>query len=163
MKENSKTTKYPSGNKKVETSQEGDTFITKHFYDTKDAYTRELIYLKDGIQEIKHYTREGILSKIDHYVDDKRDGLETKYLVSKANSSVKSTKLYANGKLHGENITFNLSGAIIKHEVYALGKLVLKYLRNSSDNNDITSVEIINKDYIVNLPKIEYDKLQSHI
>ena len=163
MKETHKITKYPSRNVKTETYKDGDVFVTKHFYDAKNAYTRELIYLKDGIKEINHYTAQGILSKQDHFIDDKRHGLETKYVISKANSSVKSTKLYDNGKLHGENITYNLNGKIIKHEVYALGKLVLKYLREESDSSDISSVEVIDKDNIVNLPTIEFDKLQMHI
>ena len=54
MKEKQKITKYPSGKTKTETYQDDDTFVTKHFYDGKDAYVRELIYLKDGIKKIKH-------------------------------------------------------------------------------------------------------------
>jgi len=163
MNEKNKTTKYPSGNKKTDISQDGDTLVTKHFYDAKNAYVRELIYLKDGVQEIKYYTEQGVLSKVDHYVEEKRHGLETKYLVSKANSVVKSTKIYDNGKLHGENITYNPFGLVIKHEVFALGKRVLKYTRDTSENSEISSVEIIDKEGVINLPKEEYDKLQSYI
>ena len=76
---------------------------------------------------------------------------------------MKSTKIYDDGKLHGENITYNDNAEIIKHEVYAAGKLVLKYLRENSDNNDITNVEILDKDNVENLPKIEDEKRQSHI
>lgn len=159
MKEKRKTTDYPSKNIKVETYIDGDTFVTKHYYDAKDAYVRELIYLKDGVKKIKHFTEKGVLSKLDHFVGDKRHGQETKYIVSKANSSIKSTKMYENGKLHGQSITYNHNDEIIKHEVYALGKLVLKYLR---EDNDITNVEIVSQDNIANLPTIEYDKLQNH-
>ncbi len=158
-----KITTYPGGNKKTETYQEGDTFVTKHFYDAKDAYVREFISLTDGVQEIKHFTEQGVLSKLDHFVDDKRHGQETKYVVSKANKSVKSTKIYDNGKLHGQSITYNQTNEIIKHEVFALGKLVLKYLREDESHNDITSVAVIDKDNVENLPKEEFDKLQSHI
>lgn len=71
--------------------------------------------------------------------------------------------MYDNGKLHGENIIYNENAQIIKHEVYALGKPVLKYLRKDIDSNDITSVEIINKEDVDKLPKTEYEKLQSYI
>ena len=161
--EKQKITNYPSGNKKTETYTEGDTSVTKHFYDAKDAYVREFISLTDGVQEIKHYTEQGVLSKLDHFVEGKRHGEEIKYLVSKANKSVKSSKIYDNGKLHGQSITYSLVGEIIKHEVFALGKLAVKYLRENDDNNDITSVAIIDKESIDNLPKEEYDKLQSYI
>lgn len=161
MKEKHKITNYPSKNKKTETYKDGDSFVTKHYYDAKDAYVKELIYLKDGVKEIKHFTSQGVLSKLDHFVEDKRHGLETKYIVSKADNSVKSTKIYDNGKLHGQSLTYNQDGEIIKHEVYALGKLVLKYLRENS--NDITGVEIIDKDNVTNLPTAEYEKLQTHI
>ncbi len=157
MKEKHKISKYPSKNTKTETYNDGDTFVTKHYYDAKDAYVKESIHLKDGIQEIKHYTAQGILSKLEHFVEDKRDGQEIKYIVSKADKSIKSTKIYADGKLHGESITYNLHNKIIKHEVYALGKLVLKYFRED-DSDQITKVEVIDKDNISNLPTIEYDK-----
>ena len=163
MKEKHKKTNYPSRNIKTETYEDGDTFVTKHYYNAKDAYVRELIYLKDGIKEVKHFTTKGVLSKLDHFVEDKRQGQEIKYFISKANGSVKSTKIYDDGKLHGENITYNENGEIIKHEVYAAGKLVLKYLRKDSDSNDITNVQIIDKDNVMNLPKTEYEKLQTNI
>ncbi len=163
MKEKQKITKYPSGNKKTETYKDGNTFVTKHFYDAKDAYVKELIYLKDGIKKVKHHTAKGVVSKLEHFVEDKRQGQETKYFISKADGSVKSTKLYDDGKLHGENITYNENGEIIKHEVYANGKRVLKYLRENSDSNDITDVQILDKENVENLPKIEYEKLQTNI
>jgi len=159
MKEKHKITKYPSRNIKTETYKDDDTFVTKHFYDAKDAYVKELIYLKDGIKKVKHHTTQGVVSKLEHFVEDKRQGMETKYFVSKADGSIKSTKLYDDGKLHGENITYNENGEIIKHEVFARGKRVLKYLREDSDNNDITSVEILDEENVVNLPKIESEKL----
>jgi len=160
MTEKHKITKYPGGNKKTETYQDGDTFVTKHFYDEKDAYVREFISITDGIKKIKHINKQGVTSKLEHFVEDKREGMETKYFVSKADGSIKSTKLYDDGKLHGENITYNENGEIIKHEVFANGKRILKYLRENSDNNDITGVEILDKDNVVNLPKVESKKLQ---
>lgn len=163
MKENHKITKYPSRNIQTETYEDGDTSVTKHFYDAKDAYVRELIYLKDGIKKIKHTTAQGVVSKVEHFVEEKRQGLETKYIISKADGSIKSTKLYHDGKLHGENITYNENAEIIKHEVYAAGKRVLRYLRKNSDNNEISSVEILDKENVTNLPKTEYDKLQTSI
>lgn len=163
MKENHKITNYPSKNKKTETYKDGDTFVTKYFYDAKDAYVRELIYLKDGMKQVKHHTAKGVVSKVEHFVEDKRQGQETKYFISKADGSIKSTKIYDAGKLHGENITYNENGEIIKHEVYAAGKLVLKYLRKDSESNDITNVQIIDTDNVMNLPTIEYEKLQTNI
>lgn len=163
MKKNQKITKYPSGNPKIETYQDEDTFVTKHFYDGKDAYVRELIYLKDGISKIKHTNVNGVVTKLEHFVGDKRQGKETKYFISKADGSIKSTKLYDEGKLHGENITYNEKSEVIKHEVFALGKIVHKYLREDSESNDITSVKIMDKDNVVNLPKIEQDKLQTYL
>ena len=124
MKEKHKIIKYPSGNKKTETYKDGDTFITKHFHNAKDAYVKELIYLKDGIKEVKHITEKGVASKLEHFVDDKRHGLEIKYFISKADGSIKSTKSYENGKLHGEKITYNEIGEVIKREIFADGKLV---------------------------------------
>lgn len=124
MKENQKIKKYQSGNVETETYQDGDTFVTKHYYNGKNAYVKELIYLKDGIKEVKYFTAKGVLSKIDHFVDDKRHGLETKYFISKANDTVKSTKSYENGKLHGEKITYNEAGEVIKREMFADGKIV---------------------------------------
>ncbi len=163
MKEKHKIIKYPSGNINMETYIDGDTSVTRHFYDAKDAYVKELTYLKDGIKEVKHINVNGVVSKLEHFVEDKRQGEEIKYFVSKADGSIKSSKLYDNGKLHGQNLTYNENGDIIKHEVFALGKRVLKYLRQDSASNDITGVEILDKESIENLPTTEYDKLQIHI
>ena len=163
MKEKHKIIKYPSKNIKTETYEDGDTSVTKHYYDAKDAYVKELIYLKDGIKKVKYTNQNGVVSKIEHFVEDKRQGQEIKYFISKADGSIKSTKLYNDGKLHGQNLTYNENGEIIKHEVFATGKLVLKYLRKNSDNNDITNVQIIDKENIINLPKIEYEELQTYI
>ena len=159
MIEKQKITSYPGGNKKTETYKDGDIFVTKHFYNAKDAYVKEFISLKDGITEIKHYTEKGVLSKLDHFMEEKRHGEEIKYLVSKANKSVKSSKIYDNGKLHGQSITYNENGEIIKHEVFANGKRVLKYLREDSDSNEITGVEILDEESVANLPKEESEKL----
>jgi len=161
MKENHKITYYPSKKIKTETYDDGVTSVTKHYYDAKDAYVRELIYVKDGITQIKHTTKSGVVSKVEHFVNDKREGLETKYIVAKADGSVKSTKMYNNNKLHGENITYNNRAKIIKHEVFAQGKLVVKYFREDENHNDITEVEIIDKDNVANLPELEREKLQN--
>ncbi len=163
MKEKQKIIKFPNGNIKTETYMDGETSVTKHYHTGRDAYVRELISVTDGITKIKHINTQGVTIKLEHFVDDKRDGLETKYLVSKADGSIKSTKMYENGKLHGENITYNDNAEIIKHEVFAQGKRVVKYLRENDENNDITSVEIIDKENLENLPKEEYDKLQTYM
>jgi len=124
MKENQKIKKYQSGNVETETYTDGDTLVTKHFYNGKNAYVKELIYLKDGITTIKHNTTKGVASKLETFVDGKRHGIETKYFISKANGSVKSTKTYENGKLHGEKITYNEAGEVIKREMFENGTLV---------------------------------------
>ncbi len=124
MKENQKIKKYQSGNIETETYQDGEIFVTKLFYNAKDAYVKELSYLKDGVKKVKYYTEKGVLSKLDYFVDDKRHGLETKYFISKADGTVKSTKSYENGKLHGEKITYNEKGEVIKREIFDDGKLV---------------------------------------
>ncbi|MDQ7062167.1 MAG: hypothetical protein Q9M43_14025 [Sulfurimonas sp.] len=64
--------------------------------------------------------------KEDHFVDGKRHGIETKYMVSKNNKTVKSTKTYSEGKLHGECLTYNATGEVIKQEIFEHGKLVSK-------------------------------------
>ncbi len=162
MKEKHKITNYPSKNIQTETYIDGDAFVTKHYYNAKDAYVRELISEKDGIKEVKHFTVKGVLSKLEYFVQDKRHGIETKYFIPKANSSVKSTKTYDDGKLHGESITYNENDEIIKQEVYAFGKIVLKYLRKDGDSG-IANIEIVDKDGVANLPKAEYEKLQNSI
>lgn len=159
MKEKHKITSYPSKNKKTETYQDGDTFVTKHFYDAKDAYVKEFISLTDGITKIKHLNRDGVAVKLEHFLGDKRHGMETKYIIAKADGSIKSTKLYDNGKLHGENITYNDKGKIIKHEVYALGKLVLRYIRD--ETGEIVDVNVVDKQSIENLSAVDNDKFES--
>ncbi len=124
MKEKQKITKFPSGNKKTETYKEDNTFVTKHFYDAKDAYVKELTYLKDSAKEVKHYTAKGVLSKVEHFIDGKREGQEIKYFISKADGSMKSTKTYAKGKLDGEKLTYNENGEVIKREIFKDGKLI---------------------------------------
>jgi|GEM_PF-2357389 antitoxin component YwqK of YwqJK toxin-antitoxin module len=160
MKENQKIINYPSRNIQTETYIEGDTFVTKHFYDGKDAYVKEFIYLTDGIKKIKYFNINGVQTKLDHFVEDKRQGEEIKYFVSKA-GAMKSSKIYDNGKLHGANITYNEAGQIIKHEVFAGGKCVLKYFRKDDETNDISNVVILDKANVENLPKDEYEKLQT--
>ena len=126
MRTKQKIKYYPSKNKQTETYMDGETSVTKHFYDAKDAYVREFISVTDGVTTIKHITSNGVAKKLEHFVDGKREGQETKYFVSKADGSIKSTKMYVNGKLDGDNITFNDKGEIIKHEVFSLGKRVIK-------------------------------------
>ena len=163
MQENYKVSKYPSRNIKTETYDVDEISFTKHYYDAKDAYVKELIKEKDGVKEVKHFTSMGVASKLEYFKDDKRDGIETKYFIPKANKSVKSTKTYSDGKLHGESLTYNSSDEIIKQELFANGKLIVKYLRDDSESRDITSIVIVDKDMLENLPKIEYDKLQESI
>ncbi len=123
MKEKTKISYYPSRNKKTEIYNEDETLVTKLYHDAKDAYVKEFTREKDGAKEIKHLNVNGIVSKLEHFVDGKRDGIETKYLVSKANKTVKSTKTYHEGKLHGECKTYNAVGDIIKQEVFVHGQL----------------------------------------
>lgn len=123
MQEKSKITSYPSRNKKTETYQEGDSFVTKLFHDAKDAYVKEFTREKDGAKEVRHLNINGVLSKVENFLDGKREGVETKYLVSKADKTVKSTKTYHEGKLHGESIVYNANGDIIKKEVFVHGTL----------------------------------------
>lgn len=124
MKEKHKIIKYPNGNTKTETYQDGDTFVTKHYHNGRDAYVKELIYLKDCVKTIKHINTKGVATKLEHFVDDKRQGEEIKYFVCKADGSIKSTKFYENGKLHGEKITYNENAEVIKREMFANGKIV---------------------------------------
>jgi len=163
MREKVTTSNYPSKNLKCETYHENGVFVTKNYYDDKRGFVKELINLKDGMKEIKHFTPNGILSKLEYYLQDKRHGVETKYFIPKANKSIKSTKTYDDGKLHGESITYNENSQIIKQEVYGLGKLILKYLRTNSDNNDITNIQIVDKENVINLPQIESEKLQHNM
>ena len=160
MREKQKIKYYPSKNKKTETYIDGDTFVAKHFYDAKDAYVREFISITNNVTKIKHITQNGVTSKLEHFVDGKRDGQEIKYFISKADGTIKSTKFYSAGKLDGENITYNDKGSIIKHEVYALGKSVLKYLRKDGKICDVT---ILDQEGIKNLSQIEFDKLQTFL
>ena len=124
MKEKHKITKFPGGNTKTETYIDGDTFVTKHYHNGKNAYVKELIYIKDGVKTVKHINTKGVASKLEHFVGDKRQGEEIKYFVSKADGSIKSTKSYENGKLNGQKITYNENGEVIKREMFADGKLV---------------------------------------
>ena len=158
MKEKYKKSDYPSKNVKTETYVEGDVFVTKLYHDEKDGYVKELSNLKDGVKEVKHFTVKGVLSKLEYFVNDRRHGVETKYFIPKANKSVKSTKTYADGKLHGECVTYNDNDEVIKQELYAEGKLALKYARN--DSHEIRSVQIVDKDGIAKLPEAEREKLR---
>jgi len=44
MKEKHKISNYPSKNKKTETYKLGDAFVTRNFYDAKDAHVKEVFY-----------------------------------------------------------------------------------------------------------------------
>lgn len=162
MKEKQKIVNYPSKNIKTESYKFENSFITKHYYDAKDAYVMELITEKEDVKEIKYFTQTGVLSKVENFVDGLRDGIESRYIVPKANKTIKSTKTYSKGKLHGECITYNNTAQIIKQEVYAEGKLVLKYLRNDSDNS-ISNIQIVNKESVNNLPESEQEKLKDNL
>ncbi|MGB5963948.1 MAG: hypothetical protein WBF77_09760 [Sulfurimonadaceae bacterium] len=157
-----KTIKYYRGKRvATETYYEGDAFITKRYYDDKNNNVKEIVTVKGTSKEIKYFTASGVLSKRENFVKGIRHGVETRYFIPKANESVKSTKTYEDGKLHGECITYNQNDEIIKQEVFALGKLVLKYLREEGLSNDIESIEIVDKENVENLPKAAYDKLQA--
>jgi len=136
MKENQKIINYPSKNIQTESYKLGDAFITKHFYNAKDAYVREFITVENGVKEIKHFTDKGVLAKVEYFVGEKRHGVEVKYFISKAGKSVKSTKTYREGKLDGECLTYNDNAQIIKREVYADGKLVSKDFANDIENKE---------------------------
>ena len=161
MKE--KTIKYFRGKRVgTETYYEGDAFITKHYYDDKANNLKEMITLKGTNKEIKHFTASGILSKTENFVKGVRHGIETRYIIPKADESVKSTKRYQDGKLHGECMTYDQKGKIIKQEVFALGKLVLKYLRKKDLNNGIESIEIVDKESLKHIPETDYNKLEKY-
>ncbi len=160
MKENLKQTKYPSKNLKSETYNEGETFVTKDYYDAKNAFVRELSYLTDGVKEVKHFTTSGVLAKVDYFVNNLRHGVEKKYIISQAKRTVKSSKMYVEGKLHGDNITYNAQEQIIKHELFAQGKRVAKYLY---ENNEITAAEVLDSENIQNLNAQDYEKLQGYL
>jgi antitoxin component YwqK of YwqJK toxin-antitoxin module len=158
-----KTTKYHRAKRIAsESYKEGDAFITKIYYDDKKNSVKERTKVIGAHKEVNHFTSNGVFAKSENFLNDKRHGIETKYAISKANASVKSTKCYEEGKLHGESITYDLNDRIIKHEVFALGKLVLKYLRKEGDANEITGVEIVDMDNLDKLPTAELEKLQTH-
>jgi len=162
MKENYKTSNYPGGKLKSETYIEDGIRVTKLYHNSKTRYFKELTTEKDGIKEIKHFTLNGVLSKIEYFKGDKREGIETKYLVSKPNESIKSTKIYHNGKLHGECITYNENGEIIKQEVFVLGKVILKYLREDENSNEITSIKMLDEESISALPQEQQKLIQNN-
>ena len=162
MKENYKTSNYPGGKTKIETYKENDIFVTKLYHNSKTGFVKEFTSEKDGLKEIKHFTLHGVLSKLEYFRGEKRDGLETKYLVSKPNKSVKSTKNYSDGKLHGEAITYSENGEIIKQEVFVFGKVALKYLREDKNSREITKVEILDSDAIAKLPQSELDLIEKN-
>ena len=152
---------YKSKNIQTETYTQDDAFITKHYYDDKNNHVRERILIKGPNKEVNSFTQEGVLARSENFLNDLREGLDTKYIISKADKSIKSTKNYAKGKLHGESTTYNLSGNIIKQELFAMGKRVFKYLRDESF--EINGVEMLDNDSIDKLPTIDADKLRSYM
>ncbi len=158
MQENATKKLYKSKNVQTETYTQDDAFITKHYYDDKNNHVRERILTKGSHKEVNSFTKEGVLAKSENFLNDIRDGLETKYIISRANKSIKSTKNYSNGKLHGESTTFNLNGDIIKQELFAVGKPVFKYLRDEAF--EIIGVEMIDKESVDNLPTMDAEKLR---
>ena len=161
MKE--KTIKYFRGKRVgTETYYKGDAFITKRYYDDKANNLKEMVTLKGTSKEVKHFTVSGILAKRENFVKGVRHGIETRYVIPKADESIKSTKRYQDGKLHGECMTYDQTGKIIKQEVFALGKLVLKCLRKKDLNNHIESIEIVDTGSLKHIPEIDYDRLESY-
>ena len=157
-----KTIKYFRGKRVgTETYYEDDAFITKRYYDDKANNVKEMVTVKGTSKEVKHFTASGVLSKTENFLKGIRHGIETRYVIPKADESVKSTKTYKDGKVHGECMTYDQTGKIIKQDVFALGKLVLKYARKKDLANDIEGVEIVDKESLKHLPEIEYDKLQA--
>ncbi|SFV68550.1 hypothetical protein MNB_SM-4-1422 [hydrothermal vent metagenome] len=124
---------YPNKRIKIETYKEDDTLVTKFYYDARDAYVKELTKETDGTKDVKHFSMDGVLSKQEYFVDGKRHGVETRYLVSKAEKTIKSTKTYFEGKLHGDCFTYNSLGGIIKQEVFVNGKIQPKAEPESQD------------------------------
>ena len=159
MQENKSTKLFRSKKIQTETYNEDGAFITKHYYDDKKNHVKERILVRGEHKEINSFTATGVFAKSENFLAGKRDGIETKYFIPKANNSIKSTKSYADGKLNGESITYNMNDEIIKQEVFALGKLVFKYLRN--ETFDIVGITVVDKDSIDNLPEVEHEKLQT--
>ncbi len=158
-----KTVKYFRGKRVgTETYYEGDAFITKRYYDDKANNVKEMVTVKGTSKEIKHFTASGVLSKTENFLKGVRHGIETRYVIPKADESIKSTKRYQDGKLHGECMTYDQTGKIIKQEVFALGKLVLKYLRKKDLDNEIEGIEIIDKESLKHIPETDYDTLESY-
>jgi len=145
----------------TETYYENDAFITKCYYDDKANNVKEMVTVNGTSKKIKHFTASGVLSKTENFFKGIRHGIETRYIIPKADDSVKSTKTYEDGKLHGECMTYDQTGRIIKQEVFVLGKLVLKYLRKKDLANDIEGIEIVDKESLKHLPETAYDKLQT--
>lgn len=159
-----KAIKYYRGKRvATETYHEGNAFITKRYYDDKNNNVKEIVTVKGTSKEIKYFTASGVLSKRENFLKGVRHGIETRYVIPKADESVKSTKTYKDGKLHGECITYGQNGDIVKQEVFALGKLVLKYVRKKDLTNDIEGIEIIDKESLKHLPETAYDKLQAYM
>ena len=161
MQENATKKLYKSKNVQTETYTKDDAFITKHYYDNKINHVKERILTKGPHKEVNSFNKDGVLAKSENFLNDIRDGLETKYIVSRANKSIKSTKNYSNGKLHGQSTTYNLNGDIIKQELFAVGKPVFKYLRD--ETFEIMGIEMIDKDNIDKLPTIDAEKLREYM
>ena len=60
-------------------------------------------------------------------------------------------------------MTYGQNGNVIKQEVFALGTLVLKYVRKKDLDNEVEGIEIVDKESLKHLPEAAYDKLQSYM
>ena len=123
-----------------------------------ESYPKEKVYTGDK-RVISSFNQEGVFSETERFLIDRRSSSETRYVISKANNTIKSSENYVNDKLHGESITYNTEGKIVTQEVYAWGDLVFKYIRNGLF--DIIGIELIKKDKVEDLPQCELDLLQT--
>lgn len=142
----------------TETYEEDGAFITKHYFNDKKNQVRERILVEGETKQVNTFTENGVLAKSENFLHDKRHGVETKYFIPKANKSIKSTKTYADGKLHGESITYSMNDEIIKQELFALGKLVFKYLRD--DAFDIVGITVVDTESVAHLPETDRETLE---
>lgn len=161
MQENKITKLYSKKRIQSETYEEDGAFITKSYFNDKANHVKERILIRGERKEINTFTENGVFAKSENFLGDKRDGIETRYFIPKANNSIKSQKTYCEGKLHGECFTYNMLGEIIKQEVFALGKVVFKYVRDEAFN--IVKITIVDDNAVAHLPKMEQEKLEGFI
>lgn len=109
-------------------------------------------------KEIQAYSKDGIYSDSENYINDIIDGFVTQYIISKTDHSIKSRKTYFEGKLHGESVIFNANAKALEREVYGLGKLVYKYLFDEA--LEVVGIEMIDKASMTILPTAELEILK---